>query len=87
MPRRVDDSAAAIIAAHLAEEARAFVADYEAARGRAFSPAERALLAACFAYAIAYTARCGHAGGADEHEIPGTFQALAWRARERLLEL
>lgn len=69
------------------EEARAFVADYEAARGRRFDRAERAACAATFAYASAYTARCGHAFGADERDRPGTFQHLVWRHGRGLLAL
>jgi hypothetical protein len=41
------------------EEVRAFVAEYEEARGGPFR--ERALLGAGYAYATAYTARCEHA--------------------------
>jgi hypothetical protein len=69
------------------EEARAFVEDYERARGEAFSTEERRLCGACFAYAIAYTARCGHAGGGDERETPGTFQHLAWSERGNLFNV
>jgi hypothetical protein len=48
------------------DEARAFVAAYEAARGRPFDRAERARLDAAAIYALAYTARCehGHPGNA-----------------------
>jgi hypothetical protein len=69
------------------DEARAFVAEYEAARGRPFECAERAACGATFAYACAYTARCGHAGGADEREVPGTFQHLVARHGLELLAL
>ena len=41
------------------DEARAFVRDYEEARGEMFSAEERRLCGACLAYASAYTARCG----------------------------
>jgi hypothetical protein len=68
-------------------EARAFIADYEAARGFPFDPAERRLCAASFAYSCAYTARCGQALGADDRDKPGTFQHLVWTERENLLEL
>ena len=47
-------------------EARAFVADHEAARGGAFAAAERRLVGAAFAYSVAYTTRCGHAFGKRE---------------------
>jgi hypothetical protein len=69
------------------EEARAFVADYETARGCSFSKAERQLCTAAFAYACAYTSRCGHALGKDERGQPGTFQHLLWTERENLLNL
>jgi hypothetical protein len=67
------------------DEARAFVAEYEAARGRPFDRAERAACAATFAYACAYTARCGHALGRDERDAPGTFQHLVARHGRDLL--
>jgi hypothetical protein len=68
-------------------EARAFVEDYERARGEAFSTEERRLCGACFAYASAYTARCGHAGGGDDRETPGTFQHLVWSERGNLFDV
>ena len=49
-------------------EARAFVAEYEAARGRAFSPPEWEVLAASATCAIAYGARCQHS--LDPHSGP-----------------
>jgi hypothetical protein len=67
-------------------EARAFVADYEAARGRAFAADERRLCAAMFAYACAYVARCSFCS-VDERARPGTFQALVAHEGLRLLEL
>ena len=42
------------------EESRAFVADYEAARGARFSQAERDAINAAWLYATAYGARCEH---------------------------
>jgi hypothetical protein len=42
------------------DEALAFVADYEAARGAPFSADERAVARAALLYAMAYTARCEH---------------------------
>jgi hypothetical protein len=42
------------------DEARAFVADYEAARGAGFSPAEYDAIDAAWVYATAYGARCEH---------------------------
>jgi hypothetical protein len=52
------------------DEARGFVRDYERARGKMFSPEERRLCGACLAYASAYTARCGPAGGRDKRQVP-----------------
>jgi Phosphotransferase enzyme family len=69
------------------DEARAFKRDYEAARGQEFSADERRLCGASFAYACAYTARCGYADGGDAREQPGTFQNLLWSERVSLLEL
>lgn len=63
-------------AAPTLDEARAFVADYERARGRGFSVHERRTCGAAFAYSCAYTARCGWALGTDERARAGTFQAL-----------
>jgi hypothetical protein len=65
------------------EEARAYVADYEDARGQRFSTDERASVGAAFAYAVAYNARCGHSIGAPFEE--GSYIALAQR-REALLD-
>jgi hypothetical protein len=69
------------------DEARAFVGDYEEARGKKFSTEERRLCGACLAYASAYTARCGHARGADERDTPGTFQHLVWTERGNLFDV
>jgi hypothetical protein len=44
------------------EEARAFVADYETARGEMLTNVERRRLDAAAIYAMAYTARCEHSG-------------------------
>jgi hypothetical protein len=69
------------------DEARGFVADYEAARNCPFAPDERRYLAATFALTCAYTARCGHALGNDQREIAGTFQHLVARHGLALLAL
>jgi hypothetical protein len=42
------------------EELRAFVTDYEEARGRAFSDGERRSAFGSLVYSLAYNARCGH---------------------------
>jgi hypothetical protein len=65
------------------DEARAFICDYERARGKMFSAGERRSCGACLAYASAYTARCGYAIDGDERETPGTFQHLVWSERDR----
>jgi hypothetical protein len=69
------------------DEARAFVAEYEAAVGRPFTIAERELCGAAFAYSVAYTSRCGHASGVDTRDQPGTFQHLIATLGTKLLEL
>jgi hypothetical protein len=69
------------------DEARAFVAEYEDARGDRFTGAERRLCGASFAFSVAYTSRCGHASGVDAREVPGNFQHLLASEGARLLEL
>jgi hypothetical protein len=69
------------------DEARAFLAAYEAARGGPFERAERALCRAAFAYSVGYTARCGHAFGKRERDMPGTFHHLLATHGQALLEL
>jgi hypothetical protein len=49
------------------EEAQAFIEDYERARGRPFTPAERVTARAATVYTRAYTTRCAHALGEDAH--------------------
>jgi hypothetical protein len=51
------------------DEARAFVADYEAARGEPFTPDERCAAYAACVYLIAYAARCGHAFGGGGRDV------------------
>jgi len=68
-------------------EARAFVEDYERARGVAFAQDERTLCGAAFAYSVAYTTRCGHAGGYDGRGLPGTFHHLLAQHGAELLKL
>ena len=69
------------------DEARAFVADYEAAAGKTFTRTERALCGAAFAYSVAYTSRCGHASGVDTRDQPGSFQHLIVSHGTELLHL
>jgi hypothetical protein len=47
------------------DESAAFLADYEAARGAPFSPAERRAAGSACVYLLAYAARCHHAVGGD----------------------
>jgi|SRR5580700_4615188 hypothetical protein len=82
-----DWSQTAIPQAPTMDEARAFVSDYEQARGKPFSVDERRLCRASLAYATAYAARCGYAAGGDHHETPGSFLHLLWSERTHLFEL
>ena len=68
------------------DEAKAFVADYEAARGRPFEREERLLMGGAFAYNVAYLARCGHAIG-RKRETPGNSNHLVGAEGVRLLTL
>ena len=52
------------------EEAQAFVAEYESARGRPFTPEEHQTLNAGKIYGLAYSARCEHALSPDETTFP-----------------
>lgn len=52
------------------EEARAFVSEYEAARGRSFTCEEHQTLQAAKIYGIAYAARCEHALNPNETTYP-----------------
>lgn len=62
------------------DESRAFVSEYEAARGQPFTAAERETLGAAAVYALAYTARCEHCLGRRE---PGNaLAALAGHGEE-----
>jgi len=69
------------------DEARSFIADYEAARGQPFDSAERRLFGGAFAYSVAYSARCGHALGHDDRCKPGNFQYLVATYGDGLLAL
>jgi hypothetical protein len=67
------------------EESRALVAEYEAARGRAFTVDERRLCGAAYAYACAYLARCGD--GLDHRAEPGSYQHFVASHGPALMEL
>jgi len=69
------------------DEARAFVADYERARGRGFTVEERRLCGATFAFSCAYVARCAWGLGNDERGSEGTVQQLLASQGPTLMEL
>lgn len=59
------------------EEARAFIADYEMARGKPFTPEEYQTLKAAQVYGIAYSARCEHALFPHETSYPeGSYRSI-----------
>jgi hypothetical protein len=65
------------------DEACAFVADYERARGVPFTPRERARLDAAAIYALGYTARCERGGDPGGDDPPGSMRALLRSAPAR----
>jgi hypothetical protein len=69
------------------DEKRAFVAEYEQARGRPFTRAERAVLWASCAYSTAYIARCQHALDPEQKGTGewGTFRAVLREQGEAML--
>ncbi len=69
------------------EEARSFVSEYEVARDRSFTRAERTLCGASFVFSVAYTCRCGHAAGVDARDVPGNFQHFLAKEGERMFAL
>ena len=70
------------------DDARAFVADYEAARGSSFTQTERHMLAASATYAIAYTARCEHCLDLKASTFPiGSFRDVLSLYGEEFLSL
>jgi hypothetical protein len=57
------------------DDALAFVADYEVARGRAFTSEQRRRIDAYWLYAVAYNARCEHSlHGTDVDPVPHGFR-------------
>jgi hypothetical protein len=60
------------------EQARAFIAEYEAARGSPFAADERRAAYAACVYLVAYAARCGHAfgGGGRDTGVEALADAL-----------
>jgi hypothetical protein len=70
------------------DEARAFVAEYERARGRAFDRDERRRLAAQATYGLAYSARCESCGDPGATSFPaGSFRDALARHGEEYLRL
>jgi len=59
-----------------AEEARAFIAEYEAERGTPFDEDERASARAACVYLRAYAARCYHAFGGDPSDLAPFAESL-----------
>jgi hypothetical protein len=59
------------------EESRAFIAEYEIARGQPFTPEEHQTLNAAKLYELAYSARCEHALHPDETSYEeGSYRSL-----------
>ena len=56
------------------DEAKLFVADFEAARTKPFSEGERRAIFAAAVYAVAYIARCEHAIGPKSENVRGSFR-------------
>ncbi len=68
------------------EETRAFIAEYEAARGKPFTPEELQTLEAAKLYGLAYGARCEHALQPDETKYPdGSCRSRLAQLRKELL--
>lgn len=68
------------------DEARAFVAEYETCRGKAFTSDERATIAAAATYALAYSARCEHCIDPRTGDFPaGSSRAALARFGDRYL--
>jgi len=67
------------------EESQAFIAEYEAARGKPFTLEERKTLDAAMIYGLAYGARCEHALKPDEQDYPeGSSRALLAQHSSRM---
>jgi hypothetical protein len=73
------------------EEVVAFIEGYEAARGEAFTPAQRSTAAAACVYSLAYSSRCSHSLDPQLSHVrtfePGTWRDSLATFGERLLEL
>jgi len=73
-----------IVRAPTLDEMRAFVTDFEVARGQPFSAVERWLLSASCVYSMSYTARCNHASNPREEGWNGDLRPML-RAHGRAL--
>ena len=73
-----------VVRAPSLDEMRAFVSEFEASRGQAFSAVERRLLSASCVYSMSYTARCNHASSPREEGWNGDLRPLL-RAEGRAL--
>ncbi len=68
------------------DEMRAFIEEYEAARGTSFSRREREAVVSAAAYVITYSARCEHAVDPEGNDLRGSFrEALSSYGDEYLL--
>lgn len=68
------------------EEASAFVAEYEVARGQPFTTDERITLAAAATYSLAYSARCEHSLHPQERTYPpGSYRATLAHYKDTFL--
>jgi hypothetical protein len=65
------------------EEGDAFAAEYERARGAAFTPGERRAVEAARRYGTAYTARCEHSLDPEGERFPGSFRDALQRLTGR----
>lgn len=82
----LDHRRGGVVHAPSIDDVRAFVADYEAARGASFSIAERRTIAASCVYSLAYTARCNLASSPDREEAAGDVRPLLRAEGRRLLD-
>ena len=69
------------------EETRAFIAEYEAARGKPFTYQEHQTLQDAKVYGLAYSARCEHALNPNETTYPeGSSRSLLTQYRKGHLQ-
>jgi hypothetical protein len=75
-----------LVRAPSVDEIRAFVADFEAARGRPFERDERSTVASSLVYSLSYTARCNHALSPTDESANGDVRPLLRAEGRRLLD-